>query len=127
MKEIFIAVISAVGSGAFFTFMQFLISRKDGEDKERKEAKEWRESVDAKLLKNEKDSIRTQMLLLMDKYPDNETEVLRLAEYYFQKLHANFYMTTMFTKWLQLNHIPLPGWFSGDKEEEYDSENKRCD
>ena len=104
MKEVIIAVISAIGSAGFFTFLQFLISRTDARNSDIKDIKK-------KLTKIEKDSIRTQMLMLMQQYPDNEHEVLTLAEYYFTDLHANFYMTSMFTKWLALNHIEIPGWF----------------
>lgn len=104
MKEVVIAVISAVGSAGFFAFLQFLIARKD-------ERKDDLKDIKKKLSKIEKDSIRTQMLMLMNNYAENEQEILTLAEYYFHELKANFYMTSMFQKWLHQNNVEVPGWF----------------
>ena len=104
MKEVVIAVISAVGSAGFFAFLQFLITRKD-------ERKDDLKDIRKRLAKIEKDSIRTQMLMLMNNYAENEQEILTLAEYYFHELKANFYMTSMFQKWLHQNNVEVPGWF----------------
>ena len=32
-------------------------------------------------------------------YPDNESEILKVANYYFNDLNGDWYMTELFTKW----------------------------
>lgn len=66
-----------------------------------------------KISKLEKDSVRTQLMLLMTDYPDQKQEILTVAEYYFDKLHGNWYTTTLFENWLEQNDIPNPIWFKG--------------
>lgn len=47
----------------------------------------------------ELNSTRNQLLTLMSNYPDNESEILKVADYYFNTLHGDWYMTELFTKW----------------------------
>lgn len=42
---------------------------------------------------------RTQLLTLMSNYPDNESEILKVAQYYFGDLDGDWYMTELFSKW----------------------------
>ena len=103
MKEtIFIAVISALTSGGLLAFAQFLISRHDD-----------KEGVKSTLLKLEKDGLRTQLLLLILLRPEEQTEILKIAEHYFIKLKANWYMTSIFKKWCD-EHGLEPEWFKSD-------------
>lgn len=44
-------------------------------------------------------STRTQLLTLMSSYPDNESEILKVADYYFNNLGGDWYMTELFSKW----------------------------
>lgn len=53
------------------------------------------EKVDAA----EQDAVRAQLLILMNHYPENESEILKVAEYYFQDLDGDWYITGLFTKW----------------------------
>lgn len=68
------------------------------------------------LRKQENDSIRTQLLLLMDKYPSNVQQIMMLAEYYFCILKSNWYLTGIFQTYLKEHDIPAPHWF---KEEHH--------
>ena len=105
--EIVLAIIGAVlGSNALFSLIQDRLNNKDEKDEDKK-----------LLHKLEKDSVRLQMLLLMADYPDEVTEILKLAEYYFRELKANWYMTTMFQSWLDDHNIPSPIWFQGERRE----------
>ena len=45
--------------------------------------------------------ISSQLLLLISNYPDNESEILKVAEYYFQDLDGDWYVTNIFTKWAE--------------------------
>ena len=97
------AIGSAVGSAALFGFIQFLISRHDSK-------KDRLAKIEKQQAKCERDNVRTQLLILMASYADKEEEILTLAEYYFKTLKGNFYMTTLFQKWLLENGIPIPLW-----------------
>lgn len=97
MNEIIIAII---GSGVLSTALSAIITAINN-----------RNGVKSKLRKLEKDSIRTQLLLMISDYPDETQEILTLGQYYFQTLKSNWYMTTLFDKWLQRQEIPRPDWF----------------
>lgn len=71
--------------------------------------------IEKKVNRNEVDSVRLQMLVMMSDYPHETTEILRLAEHYFKDLKGNWYMTTMFNKWLKDNEIAEPEWFANRK------------
>lgn len=116
MKEVVVAVIAGVFSGAFFTFLQFLIQRKDSKKQDIEDIKEAIEDLKEKTKEIQLGNSRTELMLLFNDYPDNEGEVLKQAEKYFVQLGGDFYMTSMFTRWLKLNHISIPGWFVGGGE-----------
>ena len=109
MKEtILIAVISAMTSGGVLGFAQFLIKRKD--DKEQRAEDKQDDDIKGTLKKLEKDGLRTQLLLLLLLQPDEETEILKIAQHYFVKLKGNWYMTSMFSKWCKTRDL-RPEWF----------------
>lgn len=49
----------------------------------------------------EENATRSQLLTLMSDYPDNESEILKVAQYYFKDLNGDWYMTSLFTKWAE--------------------------
>ena len=105
MKDtIMIAVISAFTSGGVLAFAQFLISRHDD-----------KQGIKSTLRKLEKDSLRTQLLLMIFLRPKEKKEILTLGERYFKKppegLGANWYMTDIFKKWLKEEGHSNPDWF----------------
>lgn len=103
-------LIAVLGGGNLLLFVKFLIERHD----RRKETKEEDElgGINDRLGKLEKDGIRTQLLLLILLRPDEQTEILKVAEHYFCKLKANWYMTSMFKKWCDEQGLE-PEWFEG--------------
>lgn len=101
MSEITKVVVAAVlGSNALFAFLQFLITRRD-----------TKKNVKGKLLTLEKDVLRTQLLLLILLKPEEKQEILTIAEHYFKDLKGNWYMTSIFNKWLKEKKIAEPAWF----------------
>lgn len=94
-------ILTAIGTGAVFSFAQFLITRHDDKD-----------GVKQKLATLEKDTLRTQLLLLMLMRPQERQEILTIGEHYFKVLKGNWYMTSMFKKWLKENGIEEPEWFN---------------
>lgn len=60
---------------------------------------------------SEKDELRTQLLMLIADYPHENSEIMKLSEHYFSDLNGNWYLTSLFNKWLEENNIAKPEWF----------------
>lgn len=107
-----IALISAViGSGALFSFITFLITRHDQKKSERTKTEAAIEELNKRMQKAEKDAVRTQLLVLLSDYTDNETEILQVSEYYFNTLAGDWYMTSLFNRFLVERKLGRPEWF----------------
>lgn len=105
MSKIIVSIVIAViTSQAFFGFLQFVITRAD-----------TRKNIDKKLEIMERDVLRTQLLFLISMQPDEDQEILTVAEHYFRVLHGDWYMTSIFNKWLIKAGIAKPEWFSNEK------------
>lgn len=105
MAASIITIITAViASQAVFGFVQFLITRRD-----------TNKNVYGKLTLLEKDVLRTQLLLLILMKPGEQQEILTIAEHYFGDLKGDWYMTSIFNKWLMNADIAEPDWFNNDK------------
>lgn len=107
--------VSVIGSSAMATLIQFFVNRSDNKHDRLKGIEESLEKISKRLDENEMDGIRTQMLLMMSDYPDNVTEIMKLAERYFGELGGDWYMTSIFNKWLGHNKIAKPEWFDSTK------------
>lgn len=92
-------LIAVLGGGNLLLFIKFLIERHDQKN-----------GIGATLKKLEKDGLRTQLLLLILMRPEEESEILKIAEHYFVKLKANWYMTSIFKKWCDERGLE-PDWF----------------
>lgn len=97
-------IIAILGGGNLLLFIKFLIERADAK-KDKNE-----DSIKDKLTILEKDGIRTQLLMLILMQPDETAEILKVAEHYFVKLKANWYMTGLFGKWCEQRGLK-PDWF----------------
>ena len=95
MKEFILpTVIAILGSGAFFSFLQFIITRHDLR-------KGWTaQNVD-----------RLQLMVLIADYPRKVDEILKLAEHYFVELRGNSFLKELFADWLKSQNIQEPEWF----------------
>lgn len=93
-------LLAILGSNALFVFLQFLITRHD-----------TKKNVKGKLAVLEKDVLRTQLLLLILMKPEEKKEILTIAEHYFKDLQGNWYMTSIFNKWLKASFVAEPEWF----------------
>lgn len=102
-------LIAILGGGNLLLFIKFLIERHDA-----KKAKADN-SIKDKLTILEKDGIRTQLLMLILMQPEEQTEILTIAEHYFKKpadggLGGNWYMTGLFKAWCEQRGLE-PDWF----------------
>ena len=102
-------LLGILGGGNLILFIKFIIERSDRK-KERAEDLD-REGVNKKLQLLERDGLRTQLLLLVLLKPSEQSEILRIAEHYFKDLKGNWYMTSIFKKWLKDVGVADPDWF----------------
>jgi len=116
MNVVLQIAVTALGSVGFYSFIQFLITRKDNRN-------EMQKKILKKLDKGERDNCRTQLLLLMSDYPEERKEIFTLAEYYFTTLKGDWYMTSLFKKFLKEMDIDQPVWFSRLMSEEKEKHN----
>lgn len=112
MEIVAAVIVAAIGSVGLFNLIQFLISRKDKKNDALEGIRKDITEIKKGIVIAEKDNCRTQMLVLMADYPLQEEEMLRLAQHYFEDLDGDWYMTSLFGKWLNLNHIERPKWFN---------------
>ena len=93
-------VIAVLASNGFFALVQFLITRYD-----------TKRNIKDKLIRLEKDGLRTQLLLMILMKPGEKKEILTLAQHYFVDLEGNWYMTDIFKMWLKEEGHSNPDWF----------------
>ena len=104
MTELVVPIVIAVlGSEALVRLIIFLVERRDG-----------KKGLKTQLQKLEKDSCRTQMLVMLSDYPNEKQEIMTLAEHYFKDIKGNWYMTSIFNNWLKKHNVEKPTWFKGD-------------
>lgn len=114
-------IVSILGSAAIFGFIQFLISRNDKKHDRLKEIGDNIETLKKDMKKSEKDAIRTQLLVLIAMYPDEEKEILSVAQHYFIDLKSNWYVTPLFYLWCQKHNIN-PEWFHYEEKSNFSTE-----
>lgn len=95
-------IVAVLASNGLFALLQFLITRHD-----------QRKSVKSRLDRLEKDGLRTQLLLMILMKPEEKQEILTIGEHYFHVLKGNWYMTSIFNKWLrEYTDGVKPEWFN---------------
>ena len=107
-------VVAVLGSTAVFSFIQFLFQRHDRKVESKSGVQNTVKEIQNSLVKLEKDGCRTQMLVLMGDYPNERGELMTLAEHYFKDLKGDWYMSSIFAKWLKENGIENPDWFDSE-------------
>lgn len=112
--QIFLTILGSVlGSVGLFGFLQFMITRHDKKKGIFKQILDKLNEHDKRFERQERDTCRTQMLVLMSDYPNETQELMKLAKHYFVDLNGDWYATTLFQNYLHKNNIPLPPWFRG--------------
>ncbi len=111
MNALTTIVVSMLGSAALFSFIQYLISRHDKKNDHMEEIRNDIKDLQKEMKKSVKDSVRLQLLVLLIMQPNDDKEILELAQHYFQKLKGNWYMSPMFYNWCQKKGIS-PDWFT---------------
>ena len=105
-------VLVILGNTGFFALIQTIIQNRNSKKGILSRILESVAELKKQMKKQEKDNCRTQLLLLMSAYPQDIHELMTVAEHYFQDLHGNWYMTTLFRGYLKKNNITPPVWLS---------------
>lgn len=104
-------IITILGTGGVFAFLEFLIRRRDEKKGAMSKVITRLDRIEKRQDVAECDSCRTQLLTLLNNYPTNVPEIMKLAEHYFRELHGDWYMTSLFNGWLTQSGIGKPEWF----------------
>ena len=114
-------IVAILGSGALSALISGIFNLISNSNKRRKEIADQLiiinhrlETIENNQAKAEKDQCRTQLLLLIADYPDEMAEIMKLAEHYFGDLKGNWYLTSLFNRWLEEKGIAKPEWFKED-------------
>lgn len=108
-----------VAGGGLYKFLEFLITRKDGKNKElialRKEIAGLKKSIEKiqdEIKESQRDRKRQQLLTMMYHNPTNIDTICEIARVYFEELDGNWYMDSEFQRWLDEQKVPAPSWFN---------------
>jgi predicted Fe-Mo cluster-binding NifX family protein len=117
MRQEFIeaVIISVLGSGAFATLVTALINAFSGRKTKLKQMGEQLTKIENRLIKSEKDALRTQLLIMISDYPDEKQEIMTIAQHYFGNLKGDWYATSLFNRWITEQGIAEPSWFDSKK------------
>ena len=110
MNQILLAIL---GSGALSTLIASVIQAISNRRGRLKKIEEKLTTIEANQKTAETDSLRTQLLLMIADYPEEKTEILKIAEKYFTG-DGNWVATAIFNKWLVAHcEGAKPEWFKG--------------
>lgn len=109
MKEIVVGgmfgvLTTVISSG----IIQFFVSRHDNNIEKKVD------KIIAEQKKSEKDSLRVQLLVMMNLMPEDKDEIMQLAQRYFGELKGDWFYSSLFNKWMKDNYIEKPIWFEED-------------
>lgn len=60
----------------------------------------------------ELDTTRTQLIMLINDYPENTSEILKVANKYFVELGGDWYVTEIFNEWAASHGVDVSGIMS---------------
>ena len=117
MKDYILPVIlAALGSSAFFGFIQFLIQRRDSKKGAMAALVQDVKDLKTAVGQLEVESCRVQLMTLIHTNPRNAADILTLALHYFVDLNGDTYLTALFSEWLKSQNIDTPIWFKGEHQ-----------
>lgn len=114
METIIVAIISSGLLSVIITEVFGIVkakrSKKSGVEAKLSALADEQKEIRDLVKQQEKDSLRTELKLMISDFPEEETDILRLAEHYFVKLDGNWTMSNIFTRWCKDRNIELPPW-----------------
>ena len=106
----FMQILAMLLGGGLISFVQFMITRNDAKVKKIDNVINQIDDIKKSQLKAEKDIVRSQLLVLMSDYPENQPEIMETMKHYHVDLNGNWYLTPLFKKWCEKNDIDIPKW-----------------
>lgn len=106
----FMQIFAMLLGGGLISFIQFMITRNDAKAKKIDNVINLIADIKKSQLKAEKDIVRSQLLVLMSDYPENQPEIMEAMKHYHVDLNGNWYLTSLFKKWCEKNDIEKPKW-----------------
>ena len=107
-------IVAIISSGALSALVSGIFGLIQARKSRQKEIEEELKEVKEKLDIAEKDALRTQLMVMIKDFPNEKTDILRLAEYYFSRLDGNWVMSNIFREWCEASDTMLPKWFKGE-------------
>lgn len=92
METIYLAILGSSLLGVIVSQIFELIKRKLDKNDTIKQ-------LIARMDKAEKDSVRTQLLILLSDYWYRDEEIMEVARHYFEDLKGDWYMTKLYEEW----------------------------
>ena len=107
------AIITAIiGSGVLSTIVSAVIAALRDRNGRLKRIEEDLEVIKNGQKQEEKDTLRTQLLMMIADYPEEKADILKIAEHYFKDLDGNWTATNVFNHWVkQYCDGAQPEWF----------------
>lgn len=93
-------IIGVLGALDLATLIIFFVNRHDS-----------KKNIQGRLQTLEKDTLRTQLLMLILLKPDEKQEIVTVAQHYFGQLKGDWYMTGIFNRWIENTGMAKPEWF----------------
>lgn len=103
-EAIIMTLLSGSGISAIVSLLNYFNNRKGS-------YKESIAVIQTQLQEIRKDTLRLQLLNLMQHDPHNKDTILTVAEEYFSKMNGNWYMGSSFSKWAKENNVEIPTWY----------------
>lgn len=105
-------VIAIIGSGALSTIISAIITALANRKNRLKKIEDKLTKIEENQRTAEKDTLRTQLLLMIADYPNERSEILKLAQHYFKDLDGNWTATAIFNRWITEHCEGVsPDWF----------------
>lgn len=103
-------IIAIIGSGALSTIISAIITAVSNRRSRLKKIEEKLTAIEKNQQTAEKDTIRTQLLVMIADFPEETTDILRLAEHYFKDLDGNWVASALFNEWAKSHCESAPTW-----------------
>ena len=108
-------IVAIIGSGVLSTIVSAIIAAFQNRKSRLKKIEDKLTKIEENQAMAEKDALRTQLLLMIADYPEEKTEILKLAQHYFKDLDGNWTATAIFNKWISEHCEGVqPEWFDKD-------------
>lgn len=103
-------IIAIIGSGVLSTIVSAIITALSNRKSRLKEIEKKLEAIEKNQKTAEKDTLRTQLLVMIADFPEETTDILRLAEHYFKDLDGNWVASALFNEWAKEHCESAPTW-----------------